>query len=397
MTRALRAFVIWLLLVSALTHPGHASERTDTHLGQINAVCADADNCMKLKRAFRDIDNCTKMLSNCKAASDIQEMLFSPTAQKKFADYFLYFEQTAPGVFTIHQGALLWKGRNTPYLFGVQEVYVIILTEYKTCFDAHGTTLAKNEPNPFEAVLKVLGKSLAPAENQSGLKGHDAKLIWYPLSGEFERPVMWLAIGSISVEMNTADWITVRLVLPKEQARSTQSDKSSDNSNLLPDECVYDPAAMPRDGRALTYSGDVLARNAFFSNNRESRVGLAVAFGLTFTSLKFGPGTATSPNPDIYALAKVYPFINYMPRLRSDPRAAGSVKPKRTIGIFAGTKFDAKFNEFLLGISLGHLSGNVGVVVGINHFVPTAPPNAPATTNTSRRQTRPFGGIEYAF
>jgi hypothetical protein len=380
-----------VLLLSSLVAAGcaHNKYAVDSfhHIGQINAPCADAPpGACVINHDLRVIDECTKIDTECEGGNQLLDDLFGHTRHTKFANYIVYFDQhDTPGTFVNHRPILMWNARNTRYLYGVQEVYVLLLTEYKACLSAQITTIAKNEPNPFDAVLKALGKPLGPTDSPVALKTQAAKLFWYPLSGDEKKPVMWLAIGSLPVETGTTDWITVQFTKPKVQSKSQQEEKPLN----LPDECVVE---WP-----VTYKAPFLAHNAFFSDNREGRVGVGIAFGLTFSGRKVGPDGTSNQNLNGYALAKVYPFSHFRPRLVTDPNSTGGsiayVRP--SLGIVIGTNIfgDSSFSELLVGVSVGHLFGTVGLIVGVNDFLPAKPPAG----EVNRRRGRPFVGIEYSF
>jgi hypothetical protein len=266
------------------------------------------------------------------------------------------------------------------------------------CVGAQITTIAKTETNPFDAVLKALGKSLGPADTPSALKTQPAKFVWYPLSGDAEHPGLWLAIGSLPVEMNTTDWITVQLMQPTVQPKSPSESTTpavSLETQLADQRYPSDPCMVDR---VLPYKAPFLARNAFFSDNRESRVGVAVAFGLTFIGQKVGPQGASNPNLNGYALGKFYPIPYFRPKLVTDPNSTGGsiayVRP--SIGIVAGTNIGSPgFSELVVGVSAGHLLGNAGLIIGINEFAPAKDANKPSPP--SNRRGRPFVGVEYSF
>ena len=411
MKSALSFLLLASILASGCAHhkynldPGY-------HFGEIHAPCAGASssNC-QINDDLRAIDDCLRIDGKCNGGNQLLDDLFGKTRHMKFANYIVYFDQReAPGTFKDHQPILMWNGKNTRYLYGVQEVYVLLLTEYKSCLAAQITTIARRETNPFDAVLKALGKSLGPTtENPVALTTHPAQLVWYPLSGDTEHPVMWLAIGSLPVDTNTTDWITVKFTNPKDvskpdktatAASTSEASPQADKTPSIPEGCIVDPSELLPDTMdqhpAVKYKARFLAHNAFFSDNRESRVGVAVAFGLTLTGQKGGP---QGNNPDLngYALAKFYPFSHFVPRLVTDPNSTGGAisYERPSIGVVVGTNIgSAAFSELVAGVSFGNLLGNVGLIAGVNEFVP---PKETGSTVVGRRRGRPFVGLEYSF
>lgn len=407
------------LLLTSILAPGCAHQKYDIdpsyHFGEIKAPCAVSPNNCKINEDLRLLDECRQIDGDCCGGNQLLDDLFGKTRHAKFANYIVYFDQRkAPGTFADHQPILMWNRKNTRYLYGAQEVYVLLFTEYKSCLSAQITTIARRDTNPFDAVLKALGKSLGPTDTPTVLATHPAELVWYPLSGDTEHPIMWLAIGALPVDTNTTDWITVKFTNPKvvskpigkEDTQNSSQAQQGDKTTPIPDGCAVDPSAgwlpdtmLPP---ATTYKAGFLAHNAFFSNNRESHVGVAVAFGLTLTGQKAGPG---GNNPDLngYALAKFYPFPHFVPRLVTEPNSTGGAiaYERPSIGIVLGTNIGSPgFNELVAGISFGHLVGNVGLIAGVNEFVPAKPAASAASTGSTavtRRRGRPFVGLEYAF
>jgi len=371
-----------LLLLSILFATGCVHDQyvtgSEEHFGMINAVCKGmtAEDCL-IKTRLEVIENsCHSVERHCCSGNDLLNELFGETRHTKFANYIVFFDQDhTPGRFEHHQPVLMWNRRNTRYLYGVQEVYILLFTQYKACFTAYGTTLVKNEANPFD-FLNLINKGAPPAIKEAGLQTRAAEFAWYPLSGDPDEPGMWLAIASVPVDVNTADWITVRYSQPKK----AQSDK-----NPLPEECVADANVPP-----VVYTGSFLAYNAFFSDNRESRVALSLAFATTFTNQRVPPPSGRSnPYPNGYAFTKFYLF---RPKLVSNRNeTGGSIAYRPSYGIALGTNVaHSPLNELLVGISAGHLMGNMGFIGGMNFFTPND------ATKAGRRH-RPFLGIDYSF
>ncbi len=326
-TKSGLSLLFFLALFSSACAHDKYGRQAHYHLGEIHAPCASEtpDNC-KIKEYLRAIDaKCTTIEADCKGANELLDSLFDGTRHRKFANYILYLDQDhTPGTFhDKHHAVLMYDGRNTRYLYGVQEVYILVLTEYKACLAAQGTTIFRNEPNPLTAVLKILGKDTGISDGQIGLKTQPLpQFVWYPLSGDPMNPVMWLAIGSVPMDVNTIDWITVRFAQPVAR---------SDKTGNLPDECVASPSEP-----FVPYTGTSLAHNAFFSDNRASRGAVAVAVGATFPGRKLASEGVVSPNFDGYVLIKYYLV---RPTLASNPNSAFGVREYRSpsLGIAIGT------------------------------------------------------------
>ena len=368
------------------------------HLGAIHAVCAGktAATC-EITADLAAIDReCTTIDDKCGGADDLLNRLFECTRHRKFANYILYFDQSeGAGKFKDHRSVLMWDKRNTRYLYGVEEIYILVLSEQKFCLTAQATTIFKNEPNPLPSILKLLGKDTGMADTPTGLKAQKApSFVWYPLSGDPTAPIMWLAIGAVPMDVNTTDWITVRF---KQQVKKPDKDDKTDRTADLPEECIEDPGAR------VTYTtSTALAHNAFFSDNRETRGGLAVAIGATLPGRKLASSeSVANPTVDGFLLGEFYLI---QPTLRSDPNTAPGSRKYRSpslavaIGTNMGFGTASAFDELVGGLVVSHLSSNVGVIAGMSYFVVTKPADtATMTPALKKRHLRPFVGIEYSF
>ncbi len=434
-------FALFLLssaLVSACAHDRYSD--SNYYLGHIR-TCTDEANshnaptdaadkqppvpCQTFKTLFdniKDQHQCTKIDTPCPEGTALLNDIFGTTRRRKFANFIAYYHKRADEWIS-YDPILMWNDKNTRYLYGVGEIYVMVFTDQRVCFDAHLTTIAKSQLNPFDAILRALGKPLAPAAPEIAPevapKTQAAHFVWYPLDGNFATKGMWLAIGAVPVELNTTDWITVHLAEPKLQSKrpiqnnTTKVPNQSSETTPQPgklnttDECSTESSesALDTNKQPVLDKLNYLADNAFFSNNRDSRVAVAVAFGLTFTGGEIAPEGTNNPSLNGYALAEFYPSSRFTPKLRTDPNSGGAISSTRSLGVFAGTNIThTLFNELIFGISWGHVLGNVGFVAGINYFVPArpSPPPSGATTSTapirpSSRHGRPFFGVEYAF
>ena len=366
------------------------------HLGEIHAICANTLEGCPIKDDLKEIDNCESIEGKCAGADKLLKDIFQGTRHTHFANYIIYFDQDhTPGTFhdDLHRAVLMWNKKNTRYLYGVNEVYILVFSEYKFCISAQATTIFRNEPNPLLPLLKLLGRDTGIGETQVGLKAQrPATFIWYPLSGDPGNPIMWLAIGNVATDVNTTDWITVRFMQP-----IARPDKTEDP---VPAECVLNPLEPITPYRTES----VLAHNVFFSDNRASRGGLAVAFGATFPRRKLASLGVADPTFDGFVLAKYYVRT---PTLRSDPNTAPGLlqyqRPSLGIGIGTNIGFgsSSSFNQVVGVVSVGHLllRSNVGAVAGVSYFLPPKPTTPPDQTkpDLTKRHLRPFVGIEYSF
>ncbi len=379
---------------------------SEFYFGHIEAYC-NTGNCDDIKGTLHLIDKkCKEIGKPCEPAEAVMEAVFGTTFYNALPDFIVYFELTGDNAFQKHQPVLLWQRQNTPYLYGVRDIYAIVFSEQKVCVDAFLSTHLKNEPNPFSALFSLIGGKSGTDAQKDEDKHVPAKFTWYPLNGKPKSP-LWMGLARLSVDANTTNRITVQWKQlksqePTPQSRPGQSQSSAtgetskpptkapaskpggDGAETTPEECLG-----PKDGtKPAVYTGNFLAANGFFSNSPDSYAGVALALGATMntrdTSVASG-GSNMSMNG--YALAKLYvPSLG--PRLNVPPY---STLHRPSLAVFVGTNLKNNvFDEVVYGLSVGHIIANVGVVVGYNSL-------AGKKDSQQGRQRRPFVGLEYSF
>jgi hypothetical protein len=336
--------------------------------------------------------------------------------------------------FKMHNPVLMFKGENTPYLYGAREIYALVFSEKRACVSAHVTTVYRNEPNPFSAVLAALGSNIDAAAPKP-TERTTARPRWYPLSGDRADTGLWLGLIRFAIEENS----TVRITLEYSQPKDRNPDDKSQVE--LPEECLLDPKVNPSavsstaasnatasltptgvtmiakiepsmgatavlidpNGATTTarvdpvaattiaqkdteYSGDFLSANGFVSNSPGGWATLSFALGASGnvegTAVASG-GSRFTVNG--YATAKFYML---RPRINVAP---GAWAARRTsLAIFAGTGIKSPFDELVFGLSVGHVIGNAGLLLGGNTIA------APKDSDRGRKFCW-FGGIDYSF
>ena len=391
-----------------------------SYFWHIEAPCAGPNKeAINLKcDAIRDAllsfeDACTKIDTKCKPAIDVLDKLFGSTKHPMLADYIVYLSQCVANKKTLDQcdskdkfkfikttPILMWEDKNTPHLYGVRLIYAIVLTEYRIDeLGGHVTTEYKREPNPFSAVFSALGTKLEAPEAKAAVS-NELKFHWYPLSGNPDQPGMWFAIARVNVDVNTIDRITVSYgqLTPSNplSVKITRNISEKDGTSYSFEVQVD---KMPEDDREDTlrqafvqkqpkeqekYSGDFLAANGFFSNSPDNFAAVSLALGVIFNDR--GTAAASGSNNQSvngYALAKIY-FPGCRPELRAGPDPSDAHPYRPSLGVIVGTDLTGTiFDEFVLGVSLGHVFGNVGFISGVNVI-------SGAKDSNEGRRTRPI-------
>jgi hypothetical protein len=400
-----------------------AADDAAPFFGQVQAACPTKEACDELRKELLKLDACSTLEVECKPANRIFEMLFGKSFQPGLPDFIVYFDQqtVGRGTFSKHEPRLMWKGKVTPHLDGVREVYAIVLTEHRACLDGHVTTHYKSEPNPFSAVLAVLGSKQEAAAPKASERT-SADFHWYPLSGKPNDPRMWLAMARFGVDVNSASRITIEYSQPrkvtageraqggealecpgekaeagKDGGKGTKKAVAAGNHYVRPVvggiegfiEVAVVPDVMTKEAAdtslAEKYNGDFLAVNGIFSNSSSSYATMALALGISFkvngTSVASG-GSSQAFNG--YAMAKVY-LLRPQVRAEADRPGRGA-----SVGVAFGTGVKAPFDEFVFALSLGHVIGSAGFLAGGNYI-------AGAKDSTNGRKWCPFFGMDYSF
>lgn len=152
------------------------------------------------------------------------------------------------------------------------------------------------------------------------------------------------------------------------------------------------------------FKADFNAATGHFSNSSANYVGIAGAVGATFNTDGLSvSGGGNGPAANAYAVAKVYLRPWLRPRLHvfsDDSRFGQQYKP--SVGLAFGTNVgEGSFDEIMVGVSIGNVLGNAGIIFGVN-WVPSEdivvePTNTDAAiTEKGSRHGRPFLAIEYS-
>jgi hypothetical protein len=359
---------------------------SEKFFGNILAPCAGDEKlpagqrkCDALKEDLRKLKaECGNIDEPCPTGVKILEQLYGKkTYRSSLPDFIVYLEQKPKGMFVGDApptGVLIWRGNNTPHLYGARDLYALVFSEQKACLEASVAMDFKSEPNPFSGLFAAIGSKAddpkAPASDRKA-----APLRWYPLSGDSQRSELWIGVAQLAIEVNSVDRLNIQFAQPKAPSKDAP-----------PDECTAGNA-----GNA-DYKANYLAANAFFSNSPDSRVGISFALGMTTnpksTTVSTGDGANQYFNG--YAFAKLYirqPQLRAAPEVETESLSARRVSYALVLGTNV-TK--TSFSEIVVGVSAGHILGNMGVILGLNSLA-----GAPASDNG--RKWRPYLGLEYSF
>lgn len=325
---------------------------------------------------------------DCKEAEDALKLLFNNTFRGSLPDVLVYFEEQN-GDLVPHRPLLIWRGKNTPYIFGARHLYVLIVSDEKLSLDARLTTIVETSPNPFLAVQTLLG--FTPAEPKAPEpKTSGTGIAWAPIGAEDEAP--YLGWARLDIEMGSIN----RLTISARRETVTRTVTTEGPAGVLKapkvkiEGKVEGPAPLPGDAPEPPFAEIA----AHISNSKAGRAGFGIAFGSTFDV----EGTALGEDggdlhENGYALAKVYAL---RPRLRVGPESKKLYRP--SIALLVGTNIASDpFDELVLGVGVGHLVGKLGLMAGVNFVKPAPLAEGAGDTEDRSRERKLFVGVEYSF
>jgi hypothetical protein len=391
-----------LLLAGVETAWADEFELATQYFGHIEAPCATAEQCKKFTdlviRASRG-NECNKIDEVCEVGEEILKSIFGSVYRQTLPDFIVYLDDSRssdkdkPATYHLqkHPPLLMWQGRNTPHLMGARAIYVVVLAHHKLDIQAKVTSDSQYEPNPLIGMLGILkSPEIRTSEPKQLTETKDGEFVWRPLSGnEYEdnsvfdgkKMVAWLGVARVEVPENTISRITVSYGLPPKM----NDTKNANGSNS-------DTSAQGKSSDVKTnnekdkYTGNFLSETGHFSNSPESNAAVSFAMGTTFNSRNTSIASGGSNiNLDGFMFAKFYlsrPYLYAAPhRTRYSP----------SLGLVIGTNINGTvFNEFVFGVSFGHLVGNLGVIAGVNSIAGT--PNS-----NQGRKSRALLALEYTF
>jgi hypothetical protein len=398
------------------------------YFGHIEAPCVTKEKCDELKKYLNDAakgTECSGIDKPCDVGEKILDLLFGSTHRENLPDFIVYFDDSldkSSGKLHIKKSRplLMWQGKNTPHLLGVRSIYVMVFSNNKLDnIRATVTSDYQYQPNPLIGILTALkipeikGAEEKKSETAAGV------FAWSPLSGNADDTTMWLGIARIDIAPNTINRVTVSYLQPKVKVEVTTTKKNDCICKLTKetketaskDECVCKPAkeiketarkdvsvSKPTEEIKTTesydinknkYESDFLGVTGHFSNTPANYAAVSLALGATFNTKDTAISSrGTDTNFNGFVLAKFYPYPCLRPYLYATQRWT---RYKPSLGLVIGTNVNGKiFDEIVVGVSAGHLIGNIGFILGANYV-------AGVEGKNEGRKPYTFFGLEYTF
>lgn len=322
-------------------------------------------------------------------ANEVLLTLFGDTFRQKLPDVLLYVRRQEDGTLQTHRPLLLWKGENTPYVFGARHLYVLVVSDEKLSLNASLTTIAQRSTNPLAGILTLL--KFAPAEPAAKeAKSNRAPIFWLPLGSGSDGP--YLGWARLDIEADSVNRLTIAPRYETVKRKVTENEKDDDKPKYELERVAEGPEPLPGEGGEIPFR----EVTAHLSNSRATHAGFGVALGTTFdvedTALQEG---GSDLHHNAYALAKLYLL---RPRLKVGPDPKSQYR--FSVGLVFGTNVaNDPFEELIGGISIGHLIGKLGLTVGVNFVRPKDGMDemAGAGESDGGNERKLFVGVDYSF
>lgn len=277
-----------------------------------------------LERAERE---CRTIEEVCPPGEQLLRVLFRGSYRDDLPDFVVPIRRLDDGLLHAGQPLLLFDRRNTPYLLGVEHLWVLVVSDEPVEMTAQLTTIREREVNPFAGMIDLFGVAAGPAAPTSETEAKEKPLAWRRLAGREDEHPLYIGAARLPIATDIVSRVTL----------------------------------IPADTSQL----DFQSITGHLSNSRSSAaafsIGLGATFGVDDTALGL---TGGDPSFNAYALAKFY-FPKSTPRL--DVAPARRSRYRRSIGVVFGTNVtDDPFGEIVLGLSIGHLIGKAGLLVAAN-------------------------------
>jgi hypothetical protein len=341
---------------------------------------------------------------------------------------------------------LMSNGRNTAYLHGAKNLFVIVVAENPLRLEARVTTLTPKWLNPFVGLVSAFGAATEKKEAEvqvspptpmrlNPIKSTGGETFYYGATGftlETDT-VIRVSIRSVHEEVTVKQDTVTTFPADSTKMTSAKTSKTSTTKSTKPEQKVdgvtvnsedtvtvsaeeasssQDPPkskTMRTETRELTSTAIVPVTilqdepqlqaesvQANLSNTEGSWAGVGIgAGGVTgvfdkTVKLQDKEGKTLGRTAATHNLGAIFYGKLYFRRPMLRVRGEGRYRPSIALAIGTNLSPSSSFNDLVAGISFGHLLGRLGFVSGVEF--------AGARTDFSdKRQTGLFVGFDYSF
>ena len=297
---------------------------------------------------------CTKIDRVCQAGARLLETLFRGSYRDNLPDLIVYLRKDENGDrLRARQPFLIFNRRNTPYLHGVEHLWVLVVSEEEVPIAARLTTIRERVANPMTGLFGVVGVSEGQSTPETETSETSQDLRWRRLNVADDEIPLFIGSTRLAIDNDVVARVTL---IPKE----------------------YDRVHF----QSIT---------AHLSNSRLSPAAFGAALGVTLDTEGTLLAKDGDPNFNGYVFGKFY-LPGRQPRLQVSP--ASRRLYSRSLALVAGTNVtNDSFQEIVVGLSFGHLIGKSGLVVAGN-WVRTLEGE---TVDSGDRKWKLLVGVDFTF
>lgn len=339
---------------------------------------------------------CSQIDRECSLGDRILTSLYG-VRRHELPNFIVFLEDHAGPIspFTATDPSLIWRRRSTPYLRGVDHIWVVVFSKRVPAFDLQVEllTLFEKSANPFAGLFGLLKVVPATAAQEPPpAKSVEARITasgWRSLALEGSEEHLFISTARLPVANESVNFLSI-VQVPKrgEEVLLTQSLAEDGEVALVvrPKPAVASPEEerTPNEEKEDSAVPQHHLVSGHFSNTSPNRVAFSVGLAGTLNAEATSLKDETHFNG--YALAKLYVRRPRIKAFLKEGRVGRRSRP--SVGFVAGTSLDDLFEEIVVGVSIGHILGRTGVVLGANR--------TPRLDDIDRKW-RPWVGFDYTF
>jgi len=328
----IRSIVVFLVVVGFVLGAGglHAGGKDPAnYFGSVHELEGQrVDDLRQLLIAIGE--ECTRVDKKCVPSTELFELVSDRLNMGGFPTLLVYIDENS----RIRTNVLIDRKRVTPFLYGQRNVFVAVFSEHSLDLEARLTTLWRQRKSTFSNLDGVF-----VTEGQKTVEGREAqeetgRMVFDRLSGNDASDDLFYSTGRFFIEPLG----------------------------------VYSVTVVPVDGPA-EMEPDFVELRANLSNSLDASVGFGLALGATLRTeetddLILEGVSVGDANLNLYLALDIY-IIKPAVLAPMTQSIWGRYRP--SIGITLATNIEFwEAKEFIVGVSIGHLFGKHGLVVGAN-------------------------------
>ena len=396
------AVIVSLALAPALmaaddAEPGDTSKREAQRYFHSKSLETDIEDLRSWLSCLEEC--CNRINKPCEVGDKILAWLYG-IRRHELPNFIVYLkapQNDGTGSLMAVPPSLIWRKKNTPYVRGADQIWVLVFSDRdpKIELDVELVTLFEKTANPFSGLLAALKVAPGTSVPEPARPEKTEIKTWTRLGPAEGDSVLYLGTARLPVANDSVNFLSL---VPSAE---TESNDELARPWPWPEDAEVTlvvrpklPSSTERDDNQETKAGgaqseeslktDLRLVSGHFSNSSASLVAFSV--GLIGTLNAEDTALAEETHFNGYALAKIYVRRPRIKAFLEEGRV--SLRTRPSLGLVLGTGLDDLFEEVVVGVSIGHVLGRTGVVLGANRI---------PRVETVDHEWRPFVGLEYTF